>query len=73
MEYINNKTNGNFNVNIGRKASSNSNNNINNETDNSKQNQNNGKYTCRFEIQIENDKDFQVARRLIGAKVILSS
>lgn len=31
----------------------------------------NGKYTCRFEIQIENDKDFQVARRLIGAKVCL--
>jgi thioredoxin reductase len=31
----------------------------------------NGKYTCRFEIQIENDKEFQVARRLIGAKVIL--
>ena len=29
----------------------------------------NGKYTCRFEIQIENDKDFQVARRLIGSKV----
>lgn len=29
----------------------------------------NGKYTCRFEIQIENDKEFQVARRLIGAKV----
>jgi len=28
----------------------------------------NGKYTCRFEIQIENDKEFQVARRLIGAK-----
>jgi len=28
----------------------------------------NGKYTCRFEIQIENDKDFQVSRRLIGAK-----
>jgi hypothetical protein len=28
----------------------------------------NGKYTCRFEMQIENDKDFQVARRLIGAK-----
>ncbi len=26
------------------------------------------KYTCRFEIQIENDKEFQVARRLIGAK-----
>lgn len=29
----------------------------------------NGKFTCRFEIQIENDKDFQVARRLIGSKV----
>jgi hypothetical protein len=28
-----------------------------------------GKYTCRFEIQIGNDKEFQVARRLIGAKV----
>ncbi len=26
------------------------------------------KYTCRFEIQIENDKEFQVARRLIGSK-----
>jgi hypothetical protein len=28
----------------------------------------NGKYTCKFEIQIENDNEFQVARRLIGAK-----
>jgi hypothetical protein len=28
-----------------------------------------GKFTCRFEIQIENDKEFQVARKLIGAKV----
>eukprot|EP00933_Yihiella_yeosuensis_P042540 TRINITY_DN37161_c0_g1_i1.p1 TRINITY_DN37161_c0_g1~~TRINITY_DN37161_c0_g1_i1.p1 ORF type:complete len:496 (-),score=142.30 TRINITY_DN37161_c0_g1_i1:100-1587(-) len=26
------------------------------------------KYTCRFMIGIENDKDFQVARRIIGAK-----
>merc|ERR1719163_2687639 len=26
------------------------------------------KYTCRFLIGIENDKDFQVARRLIGPK-----
>jgi hypothetical protein len=26
------------------------------------------KYTCRFDIQIPNDKEFQVARRLIGAK-----
>ncbi len=29
----------------------------------------NGKYTCKFEIQIENDNEFQVARRLIGSKV----
>ncbi len=28
------------------------------------------KYTCRFEIGIENDKDFQVARRIIGQKGI---
>jgi hypothetical protein len=26
------------------------------------------KLTCRYEIQIENDKDFQVARKIIGAK-----
>jgi hypothetical protein len=26
------------------------------------------KFTCRFDIQIENDKDFQVARKLIGSK-----
>lgn len=26
------------------------------------------KFTCRFDIQIDNDKEFQVARRLIGAK-----
>ena len=28
-----------------------------------------GKYTCKFEIQIENDNEFQIARRLIGSKV----
>ena len=28
----------------------------------------NNKYTCRFDIQIDNEKEFQVARRLIGAK-----
>jgi hypothetical protein len=28
----------------------------------------NKKYTCKFEIQIDNEKDFQVARRLIGPK-----
>lgn len=26
------------------------------------------KFTCRFEIQIENEKEFQVARRVIGSK-----
>ena len=26
------------------------------------------KYTCRFDIQIENDKEFHVARRIIGQK-----
>lgn len=29
----------------------------------------NGKYTCKFDIKIENDNEFQVARRVIGAKV----
>lgn len=28
-----------------------------------------GKYTCKFEIQIENDNEFQISRRLIGSKV----
>lgn len=36
---------------------------------NGSNNPNVGKYTCRFEIQVDNDKDFQIARRLIGAKV----
>mmetsp|Transcript_11524 Transcript_11524/g.11849 ORF Transcript_11524/g.11849 Transcript_11524/m.11849 type:complete len:379 (-) Transcript_11524:158-1294(-) len=27
-----------------------------------------GKYTCRFEILLDNDKEFQIARKLIGAK-----
>ena len=59
--------NQNFNVSLanGRKNSSNS---IVDE-DRKNQQQQNGKFTCRFEMQIENDKEFQVARRLIGAKV----
>jgi hypothetical protein len=28
----------------------------------------NYKYTCRFDIQIDNDSKFQVARRIIGSK-----
>jgi hypothetical protein len=31
----------------------------------------NGKFTSRFELLIENDKEFQVGRRLIGSKVKL--
>ena len=38
------------------------NNNINEEK------YNNGKLTCKYEILIPNDKDFQIARRLIGSK-----
>lgn len=26
------------------------------------------KYTCRYDIQIENEREFQVARRIIGSK-----
>jgi hypothetical protein len=59
--------NQNFNVSLanGRKNSSNS----TADEDRKNQQQQNGKFTCRFEMQIENDKEFQVARRLIGAKV----
>lgn len=28
------------------------------------------KYTCRYEIQIENEREFQVARKIIGSKVV---
>jgi hypothetical protein len=58
MNGMNNLTN-NFNKNSGNE-------------DEKKSNMHNGKYTCRFEIQIENDKDFQVARRLIGSKVLVN-
>lgn len=43
----------------------------NNKGGNFKNNQDDeksGKYTCRFEILLDNDKDFQIARKLIGAK-----
>lgn len=26
------------------------------------------KFTCRYDIQIENDKEFQVAKKIIGSK-----
>ena len=43
------------------------NNNINN-TNNNNDEKNFGKYTCKYEILIANDKNFQIARRLIGSK-----
>ena len=50
-------------------------NNFNNQRNNNNSNNNNytdeknfGKYTCKYEILIANDKDFQIARRLIGSK-----
>jgi len=67
---VNNQNFSNVNLANGRKSSTNS----NAENDDKKiqqQLQQNGKFTCRFELQIENDKEFQVARRLIGSKVNL--
>ena len=48
----------------------NSNNNTNNNENNNSINdeKNFGKYTCKYQILIANDKDFQIARRLIGSK-----
>jgi hypothetical protein len=51
-------------------------NNNNNEQNNTTENNNSinneeknfGKYTCKYEILIPNDKEFQIARRLIGSK-----
>ena len=40
--------------------------NINNMTEDKIQ----GKYTCKYEILIENDSEFQIARKLIGSKGI---
>ena len=42
------------------------NNNINNN--NIIEEKNSGKFTCKYEILIENDSEFQIARRLIGSK-----
>jgi hypothetical protein len=43
------------------------NNNINNNS-NIIEEKNSGKFTCKYEILIENDSEFQIARRLIGSK-----
>ena len=39
-----------------------------NQLNQNNEEKNYGKYTCKYEILIPNDKDFQVARRLIGSK-----
>jgi len=58
QDYLNSK------IAYGRKNSGNS---IVDNEENKYQQQ--GKFTCRFDLQIDNDKEFQVARRLIGSKV----
>ena len=56
------------NNNINNNTSNNISNNPNNETSSNNDEKNFGKYTCKYEILIANDKDFQIARRLIGSK-----
>lgn len=59
-----NQSNNNYhNQNTNYQQNSNSNNNNQSEED-----LKSGKYTCRFEILIDNDKEFQIARKLIGSK-----
>ena len=53
-------------ININNNIKQNSQNNLNNN--NSYDEKGFGKYTCKYEILIANDKDFQVGRRLIGSK-----
>ena len=60
---------------INNKSQTTQQNNFNNQNNNNNINNNNytdeknfGKYTCKYEILIANDKDFQIARRLIGSK-----
>ena len=60
---------------INNKSQTTQQNNFNNQNNNNNSNNNNytdeknfGKYTCKYEILIANDKDFQIARRLIGSK-----
>ena len=56
-----------FNQNMHNTFNQNMMNNNNNNTNNNDE-KNFGKYTCKYEILIANDKDFQIARRLIGSK-----
>ena len=75
MNYMNNNINlmGNninnpqFNQNMNQKNLAQNQNN-NNNNNNSNDEKNFSKYTCKYEILIANDKEFQIARRLIGSK-----
>ena len=60
-QQLNNILNNNQLIKNQRAFNQNINNNINEE-------KNGGKCTCKYEILITNDKDFQIARRLIGSK-----
>ena len=66
MNMINNKNQASPQNNFNNQNNSNNNNNNNNNNYNDEKNF--GKYTCKYEILIANDKDFQIARRLIGSK-----
>lgn len=41
---------------------------IQNQNNQNQNNQKQNKLTCRYDIQIQNERDFQVARRIIGSK-----
>ena len=59
------------NLNINNFNNNNNNQNIINNINQSNQNndeKNFGKYTCKYEILIANDKDFQIAKKIIGSK-----
>ena len=55
-------------INNNKFMQNNNNNNLNNNNHNTGEEKNSGKYTCKYEILIENNPDFQIARRLIGSK-----
>lgn len=63
QSYFNNYNQNTINSNQNQSSFKNSKNQVDNDFNN-----NLGKFTCKYEIMMENDKDFQIARKLIGAK-----
>ena len=63
QQFNQNLQNPNLNQNLNNNINNNKNTNNNNNDE-----KNFGKYTCKYEILIANDKNFQIARRLIGSK-----